>query len=137
MSITGIAKSDHAIYAAEQLKEKGLDDKWEVVVATDYTLQLDFDHPSDLLLMTDPPENFHRIRAMLEEQVGEVDYAVTRSRGGNVHVTITMREPMDIVQRIAWHAIFGSDPIREAGHLHSVKRQELNPILLYERKKPQ
>jgi hypothetical protein len=133
----GTTQSDHAAYASHQLKEKGFHNEWEVVVATDYTLQLDFDHPSNLLCVIEPPDNFHSIRDMLEQQVGPVDYAVTRSKGGNVHVTITMREPMNIIERVAWQAIFGSDPVREALHLHSIKRNELNPILLFERKSPQ
>ena len=33
-----------------------------------------------------------------------------------------------------WRAAFGSDPKREALHLLSVSRDELNPILLFMRK---
>ncbi len=126
---------DHAAYAQKQLVEKGLNKEWEVVVATDYTLQLDYDSDNELLCVVEPPEIFWRVLEALESMAGPVDYAVTRSKGGNIHVTITMREPMHITMRVAWQAIFGSDPIREVGHLQSIVRNEVNPILLYERKK--
>jgi hypothetical protein len=45
-----------------------------------------------------------------------------------------MKFALPIVERIAWQAAFGSDPKREALHLLSVSRGELNPILLFMRK---
>jgi hypothetical protein len=121
------SQQDHATYAAQTLVEKGLDKDWEVFVATDTTLLLDID--SDTL-----PDGFMRWLTLLEEQVGVVTYEVFVSKSGNRHVIITMKQPMDIIERIAWQAILGSDPVREACHLGSVKRNEQNPILLFQRK---
>jgi hypothetical protein len=120
-------QQDHATYAAQTLVEKGLDKEWEVVVATDTTLLLDIDN---IFL----PNNFNRLIILLEEQIGPVTNAVSDSKSGNLHVIITMKQPMDIIERITWQAILGSDPVREACHLGSVKRNEQNPILLFQRK---
>jgi hypothetical protein len=124
---TGVDKqhNDHAVYAAQCLINKGLDKEWEVVVATEYTLQLDIDRIA-------VPDTFPRLIGILEEQVGPVRYEVSASKSGNTHVIITMQNPMPITERVAWQAIFGSDPIREAAHLSSIKREELNPILLFQ-----
>ena len=61
-------------------------------------------------------------------------YKASVSKGGNTHVIVHLRSAMDILERIAWQAAFGSDPKREALHLLSVSRGELNPILLFMRK---
>jgi hypothetical protein len=66
-----------------------------------------------------------------------VTYDVSESKSGNVHVVINLPIPMHATKRVAWQAAFGSDPKREALHLLSIARREKNPILLYNRKKPQ
>lgn len=119
--------NDHAAFAAQSLVNQGLDKEWEVVVAKDNELQIDLDSPV-------LPDNFKRLIGILEEQVGQVEYKVTISKSGNRHVIVTMANPLGIFERVAWQAIFGSDPVREAAHLSSIMREELNPILLYERK---
>ena len=124
---SGTQQNDHALYAERTLVKQGLDKDWEVVVATSTTLQLDID--GDTL-----PSNFNRLLGMLEEQVGRAVSEVSGSKSGNLHVVITMKNPMDILERIAWQAIFGSDSVREACHIGSAKRNEQNPILLFQRK---
>jgi hypothetical protein len=125
---SGVSRQqDHATYAAQTLVEKGLDKDWEVFVATDFTLLLDIDKST-------LPDNFDRLMSILEDQVGLVIYEMSTSKSDNLHVVITMKNPMDIIERIAWQTILGSDQVSGALHLGSVKRNELNPILLFQRK---
>ena len=129
-----IAK-DHAAYArkvlAEDLEFAG---EWDVVVADDNVLQIDYD-----ILFGDTDEwrpRFNYVLAILKERldVPSLDYEETPSRHDRTHIVIYLPVPMDIVERVAWQAIFNSDYVREALHLKSISRQELNPILLYMRK---
>lgn len=119
--------NDHAEAARKVLMDKGLDKEWEVIVAHEDMLQIDIDG-------TKTPDTFGRLISILESQVGPVSYKVTISKSGNRHVTVYMSRPMNILERVAWQAIFGSDPVREAAHLRSIQKNELNPILLFERK---
>jgi len=59
---------------------------------------------------------------------------VSASKGGNTHVLVHLSRDMSILERVAWQGAFGSDPKREALHLLSISRDELNPILLFMRK---
>ena len=119
--------NDHAEAAYQALVDQGLDKEWQVVVAHPRQLMIDIDG-------NDLPETFGRLLSILQAQVGTVEYKVTLSKGGNRHLIIDMPKTMDILERVAWQAIFGSDPVREAAHLRSIQKQELNPILLFERK---
>lgn len=127
-------QKDHALAAEEFLRQAHFDD-WQVVVADDKMLMLDYD---TLLWEGDStmlPEQFYVALGIFDSVVGSNNYFVpTASKGGNTHVVIHMEKSMPIVERIAWQAAFGSDPKREALHLLSVSRGELNPILLFMRK---
>lgn len=130
--VEGVLNSDHAQAAEEFLRQAHFDDKWQVVVADDKTLLLDYDNrPYDGSL----PDQFYVTLGIFDEVVGSDAYFEHfASKGGNTHCVIHMEKPMPIVERIAWQAAFGSDPKREALHLLSVSRGELNPILLFMRK---
>jgi len=129
---TGTIRGDHALFAEAYLRQTGMDDQWQVVVADDKTLMLDYDNrPYDGTL----PEQFYSTLGIFDQVVGSDNYFThTASKGGNTHVVINMSVALTIAERIAWQAAFGSDPKREALHLLSVSRDELNPILLYMRK---
>jgi hypothetical protein len=127
-----VLDGDHATAARAYLVNKGFTD-WEVVLADDVTLMLDYD---DSCIYNPLPDKFDRARHILDqvpEQQGAT-FKASASKGGNVHVIVHLNYPMPIVERIAWQAAFGSDPKREALHLLSVSRGELNPILLFMRK---
>jgi len=127
-----VLDGDHATAARAYLVNKGFTD-WEVVLADDVTLMLDYD---DSCIYNPLPDKFYRALHILDqvpEQEG-VTFKTSASKGGNVHVIVHLNYPMPIVERIAWQAAFGSDPKREALHLLSVSRGELNPILLFMRK---
>ena len=131
-AVDGVLNNDHAQAAELWLNEHGFADDWCVVVADDKTLMLDYDgRPYDGTL----PEQFYVTLGIFNEVVGNVNYFHrTPSKGGNTHVIVHLTQTMPIVERIAWQAAFGSDPKREALHLLSVSRGELNPILLFMRK---
>lgn len=125
----GTTNNDHAIYAREMLK----DENFEVVVAEENVLMLDYDDVEDL------PEQFYTSLGILESVLGvAVRFEQSRSKSGTgIHVLVFLPESMPIITRVAWQAAFGSDPKREALHLLSIARREKNPILLYNRKKPE
>ena len=135
--VSGTLQNDHALFAEKYLRREHFDDKWQVVVADDKTLMLDYDHNPYCSADGDGhlPEQFYVTLGIFDSAVDSNNYfAVTASKGGNTHVMVHMEKPMPIVERIAWQAAFGSDPKREALHLLSVSRNELNPILLFMRK---
>ena len=134
--VTHAIGNDHALAAVQYLKEKGFADVWEVVLADDRMLMLDYDdQPEGAAPFL--PEQFFRALGILEQMSGQrrqTYYQASASKGGNTHVIVHLTQPMDVLERIAWQAAFGSDPKREALHLLSVALGELNPILLFMRK---
>lgn len=132
--VSGAIQKDHAAYSRQWLVDNGYDEDYEVVVAKDNELQLDYDR-------TTLPSEFNVVLDILAQVLAHNEapvlpsYEVVTSKSGNLHVTITLPYDMDIVKRIAWQAAFGSDPKREALHMLSLKFKDLNPILLYQPKK--
>lgn len=134
--VEGVLNNDHAQAAQKFLEDEGYDGEWQVVVATDKMLMLDYDQR---LWGSGLPEQFYVTLGIFDSaqravnpSVGSNNYFTSSaSKGGNTHAVLHMENPMPIVERIAWQAAFGSDPKREALHLLSVSRGELNPILLF------
>jgi hypothetical protein len=126
-------RQDHAEFGTKWLAEHGYDD-WEVVVATDETLQLDYD---TVPFGSPLPEVFERVLHILEEtfEVESIPYKTYASKGGNTHVIVTLPHGLAEHKRVAWQAAFGSDPVREALHLQSIAKKHLNPMLLFMHKK--
>lgn len=141
--VSQTSHNDHAIYAQEWLDQHGLADKWEVVVADDLHLQCDFDGLNDLLICDAIPASFFEGRRMLSERIHAtvqnglpvLDYHVYESKGGNIHIVVDLPIPLHAMERVAWQTAMGSDPVREMIHLKSIAKEELNPILLFMRKK--
>lgn len=123
---------DEAVAAAKKLDDGGFLE-WEVVVATDYTLQIDYDKmPKDKL-----PPKFKQTLALFAQRFksSELTYELHRSKSGTGnHVIIHMPEALEDLERVAWQAAFGSDGVREALNLLRIKRNIKNPVLLYMRK---
>ena len=122
---------DHAYTAQQDLIAAGLNNDWEVVVATKDQLQIDYDSPEV------PRERFDKALELLEKRLGQpvVRYTITQSKSGNRHAIIDMPKGHDltIYERVGWQAIFGSDILREGLHYVDIKKNEANPILLFER----
>jgi hypothetical protein len=136
--VTNVINGDHKAAAEAYLVEKGFADAWEVRVADDKTLMLDYDDRPYETHEGSLPEQFYDILGILEQAMRQAVYfTIHESKGGNTHGLVHLPITMDVYERIAWQAAFGSDPKREALHLLSVSRNETNPILLFMRKDEQ
>jgi len=133
--VTHVLGNDHVLAAQKYLEDHMFANEWQVVVADDNMLMLDYDDYPYSTMGNLLPDQFYRTLGIFEEAWGSDNYfSVTESKGGNTHVLLHFNVPMSIYCRIAWQAAFGSDPKREALHLLSLVRGELNPILLFMRK---
>ena len=125
---------DESVAASKKLEEMGFID-WEVVVAEDNILQLDYDK----IKPNKCPPKFKQILGLLAQRFDSkqdaLQYEIHRSKSdkGN-HVIIHLPGILDEIERITWQAAFGSDGVREALNLLRVKRHIKNPILLFMRK---
>jgi hypothetical protein len=144
--------ADHLSYCENLLIKKGLDKDFFVEVATDRTIQIDYDFPYEQPL----PQQFHdaldifsRIltpkdgkistataadRKLPENNPRTASYRHLKSRSGRTHVVISLSWNMPQAERIAWQAVFGSDFKREALSLAYSNLGQYNPVLLYSRK---
>jgi hypothetical protein len=123
---------DEAVAAAKKLESLGFVD-WEVVVAKNDTLQIDYDNMSEGKLHP----KFNATLGLLTQRFDKnnLGYTVHRSKSGTGnHVIVNLPGTMDEVERVAWQAAFGSDGIREALNLPRIKRNIKNPILLFMKK---
>jgi hypothetical protein len=128
--LNSVSVQDNAERGRAKLAKVGLADAFAVVVAPENGLQIDYDFPA-------LPDGFRCALNLLRQRIGASDmplYETTKSRSGNIHVHIPLPEPMPIVERIAWQAVFGSDQLREGISLINVYRGAANPVLLFERK---
>jgi hypothetical protein len=148
-----VGVADHASHCEKWLRESGLDADWKVEVATDRTLQLDFDVPFEC----SSPQSFYStleiFRRMLSPVTDKISittaedrakypennprtasYRKLRSKGGRQHVIIALSWDMPQTERIAWQAAFGSDNKREALSLVYASHGQMAPVLLYSRK---
>jgi hypothetical protein len=125
---------DEAVAASKKLEEAGFTE-WEVVVAKENILQLDYDK----IKPNKCPPKFKQILGLLaqrfEVKQDELKYEIHRSKSGKGnHVIIYLPGELSDVERTAWQATFGSDGVREALNLLRIKRNIKNPILLFMRK---
>lgn len=122
---------DNAVKTQKVVDKFGLGVDFEVVVAKKSQLQIDYDSPII-------PQQFHKILWNLTKIFcpnGEtLIWAARRSKSGNLHVTVDLPVEISDTERIAWQAIFGSDPIREVMSLMAVKHGIANPTLLIEKR---
>lgn len=101
---------------------------YEIVIADDYTLQIDYDRP-------DLPTNFYEMLSVLRQRApGILRWYKLPSKSGNLHVTIKLPIEMDVTERIAWQAAFGSDSKREMLGLIRVSMRIENSVLFFEKK---
>lgn len=121
------AGEDTLVVVNKMLLEKGYVE-WEAVPADDHVLQLDMDlTPPEVWLRLNP------IMPMLSRRVGaglKMAHYVSKS-GQNTHVIFALPSPMALLERMAWQAILGSDPKREALNLIGLNNGVLNQVLLF------
>jgi hypothetical protein len=137
-----LGAADHESFCQKKLKDAGLDGEYKVEVASDRTIQLDFDIPFEQML---PKQFFDALeifsRMLDKDQFGntlpEPKTAMWRhlkSRSGRSHVIIDLSWDMPQAERIAWQAAMGSDFKREALSLAYAAQGQHAPVLLYSRK---
>jgi hypothetical protein len=108
--------SDIVISAAEAMD-------CEVFYPDEVTLTLDIDTDKDFRFFID---QFFRLRAVF----GLIEYQVLKSRHGNRHVLVTMKEPRSMSDRLLLQAVLGSDRIREALSLLRLQREDPHSSIL-------
>ena len=137
-----LGAADHASFCMKKLKDAGLDGEFKVEVATDRTIQLDFDIPFEQIL---PMQFFEALgifsRMLDKDQFGNTlaepktaSWRHLKSRSGRSHVIIDLSWDMPQAERIAWQAAMGSDFKREALSLAYAAQGQHAPVLLYSRK---
>jgi len=137
--------ADHQSFCERKLIELGIDGEYFADVATDRTLQLDYDYPYELPLSAQFFETLEIFARLLTVDSlgnplsgGTIKYATYRrlkSRNGRTHVIITTSWDIPQAERIAWQAAFGSDFKREALSLAYAAQGQRSPVLLYSRKR--
>lgn len=140
-----LGAADHAGFCEKKLRDMGLADDYKVEVATDRTIQLDFDIPFEQMLpqqFFDALEIFSRMLDV--DQHGNplpegaapktANWRHLKSRNGRSHVIIDLSWDMPQAERIAWQAAMGSDFRREALSLAYAALGQMSPVLLYSRK---
>jgi hypothetical protein len=142
---------DHPSFCQKKLVEMGIDKEYFIDVATDRTIQLDYDIPYEQILpqqFADVLDIFRRVlspndgkistateedRKLPENRPRTAFYRHLKSRNGRTHVVISLSWDMPQAERIAWQAAFGSDFRREALSLAYAALGQHDPVLLYSR----
>lgn len=112
----------------KKMKVVGVSEDYMIVVPKANEIQIDYDTPELPLLFSEVLEML--ARAMQSN----LKYKVYASMSGNRHVIIECPRDLTDLERIAWQAVFASDPKREALSLVRVSRGLSNPSLLIHRK---
>jgi len=110
-------------------------EKLDVVIepADDFTLQLDIDSDEaydQALMNIELLMSLGREHAVMDLLVGE-SMMVRRSKGGNRHVTLGLRQALSVYERLALQAILGSDPSRELLSMAGIRAGKDQPIVLF------
>lgn len=107
-----------------RMKKEG----YEVVYPKDNELFIDIDSEDDLQLFRDQYEIFHRDYKVTSMQMRE-------SRNGlpGRHVIVTLPFFVTDIERIAYQAALGSDPVRELLSLRRLKDEDDHPTLFVEK----
>ena len=148
-----LGAADHASFCENKLIEMGLAGEFKVEVATDRTIQLDFDIPFESPLpqqFYDALDIFSRMlhdptdtkisraseedRKLPENNPRTASWRHLKSRSGRTHVIVSISWDMPQAERIAWQAAMGSDFKREALSLAYAALGQQSPVLLYSRK---
>jgi hypothetical protein len=124
------AALDHLDFCKKWLVDQKLDGEWKAIVPhEDKQLFIDLD-------TAEQHAQFLRMWPLVKSQYENIDYTLSFSKRGRVHIMVNMKRYTSFLMRVALQSILGSDPKREALHIVSYEKQELNPIVLIERIKP-
>jgi hypothetical protein len=111
-----------------EAKEKAELSGLQVIIATDYTIQLDLDTAADVAVWA---RHEHRVLdfGVLGFPVKSVESWPSKS--GNKHVLIHLSEPVPAIERIAIQLILGSDRKRESLAFRGIKAGSEFPLMLF------
>lgn len=90
---------------------------------------------NELFVDIDTEEGFERFMALIPK-LDCVSYTVRRSpslRPGRHHIVVRLRRSVTPIERIAYQAILGSDPIREILSCRRIDRGIAQPTIFFER----
>lgn len=95
---------------------------------------VEFPEENELFIDIDTPDQLARFGIAMDRlrrNFPEISFESKVSKSGFPHVHFKVKMPwgMDNVERIAWQAVFGSDPIRELLALLRARRGEEIPTL--------
>jgi hypothetical protein len=99
----------------------------DVFIPNDRHLLIDIDRDIDR-------RTFERNRDLIETSYGIENISESTSRSGGTHITVTLRDPITAIERIALQAVLGSDRRREAHSLRRWFEGELHPTIFFEKK---
>lgn len=121
------AGEDTLLVVDKMLEDLGYVD-WEAVPANDFTIQLDLDMNEEQAIgVVDKWCPLLRRRTVLG-----LKWAHYVSKGGkNTHVIFSLPDAMPLFERIAWQALMGSDPMREALNLIGINNGVKNQAVLF------
>lgn len=137
--------------------EKARADGMEIIIPTSRQLSLDIDRPwphdlsPRLDRHVDGQERIQAVRSLITGVAGKPSqkaklrafilklddefsiraHEAWRSRGGNIHVMLTLGRDLDPITRIALQSMLGSDPMRELLNLRRVLCGADDPIALF------
>src|SRR6266566_3806529 len=107
------------------LKEQGMDTVWQAIVPDEHEPELFID-----LDTLDQHKQFLRMWPQVKQQYPKIEYFLSFSKSGRVHIIVKMKTWLSFTQRVALQSILGSDPLRELLHLQSHEKGEANPMVL-------
>jgi hypothetical protein len=119
-------ESDRAFELAEALK-------MEVVLPDDHTLLIDIDNGKQL-------DQFERNIKRVQEDFKVLDIKIvesTRRKGQHCHIYIRLEETINEYERIILQQFLGSDPVRNYLSLRRIRIDDLHPVLLLEKVRPE
>lgn len=116
---------DHAAHCDHLIHKWGIEDKYEVVVADNFHLQIDCDNMDDVKYCL-------KQMKILSHAVSIEGYKITKSKSGNRHVIIKLTNPYAQWERIAMQACLGSDRVREILNFVACAMNHKDSILLIE-----
>lgn len=114
--------------SSEQMFEIAAKNNLDVIIADDWTLQIDIDSEEDF-------KEYNNRRDLVLRAI-PLKEKITVSFSGlpHRHITLTSLFRMDIWKRIALQAVLGSHPSRELFNTFRVLIEDHVPIVFFERK---
>ena len=130
----GIPDEQYEDFDFDALKNNKADEKAKtlglsVVYPAEDELQIDIDNDQSYLF-------FRKYRGMVNRLVGIASVAVKPSKGGlpKRHITVKLKKPVTVLERICLQACLGSDRVREVLGYVRYKNNDPSPTLFFEKK---